>query len=145
MKSGAFTGAQNKGETGECIDSIGELVAMCETEGFIPRYYVDGPQDKVDRTLEDLQNYTRSLVMEESNLGNLIENSMKEIEADKKREASADVDDEEVESSLEDELFKEKDDSELTDIDFMELDQLEEGQELDDEEYYKMLGEGGDS
>ena len=40
---------------------------------------------------------------------------------------------------------KEKDDSELTDIDFMELDQLEEGQELDDEEYYKMLGEGGDS
>ena len=145
MKSGAFTGAQNKGETGECIDSIGELVQICETEGFIPRYYVDGPQDKVDRTLEDLQNYTRSLVMEESNLGNLIENSMKEIEADKKREASADVDDEEVESSLEDELFSEKDDSELTDIDFMELDKLEEGQELDDEEYYKMLGEGGES
>lgn len=145
MKSGAFTGAQNKTETGECIDSIGELVQICETEGFIPRYYVDGPQDKVDRTLEDLQNYTRSLVMEESNLGNLIENSMKEIEADKKREASADVDDEEVENSLEDELFKEKDDSELTDIDFMELDQLEEGQELDDEEYYKMLGEGGES
>nr|DAL81170.1 MAG TPA: hypothetical protein [Bacteriophage sp.] len=51
MKSGKFTAAQNKGESGEFVDSIGELVALCEREGFIPRYYTDGPQDKVDRTL----------------------------------------------------------------------------------------------
>jgi predicted ABC-type ATPase len=54
MKSGKFTAAQNKAENGEAVDSIAELVAMCEQEGFIPRYYTDGPQDKVDRTLQDL-------------------------------------------------------------------------------------------
>jgi hypothetical protein len=51
MKSGKFTAAQNKAESGEFIDSIGELVALCEKEGFIPRYYIDEPNDKVDRTL----------------------------------------------------------------------------------------------
>ena len=54
MKSGKFTAAQNKAENGEAVDSISELVAMCEQEGFIPRYYTDGQQDKVDRTLQDL-------------------------------------------------------------------------------------------
>ena len=53
MKSGKFTAAQNKGEKGEYVDSISELVAICETDGFIPRYYTDGPQDKVDKTLQD--------------------------------------------------------------------------------------------
>jgi len=40
MKSGRFTAAQNKEATGEFVDSIGEIVALCEKEGFIPRYYV---------------------------------------------------------------------------------------------------------
>ena len=51
MKSGKFTAAQNKAAAGEYVDSISELVALCERDGFIPRYYTDGPQDKVDRTL----------------------------------------------------------------------------------------------
>jgi len=51
MKSGKFTAAQNKTESGNAVDSISELVALCEKDGFFPRYYVDGPQDKVDRTL----------------------------------------------------------------------------------------------
>lgn len=55
MKSGKFTAAQNKGENGEAVDSISELVMMCEKDGFIPRYYVDQPKDKVDRVLQDLQ------------------------------------------------------------------------------------------
>ena len=33
------------------VDSISELVLLCEKDGFFPRYYTDGPQDKVDRTL----------------------------------------------------------------------------------------------
>jgi len=48
MKSGSFTAAQNKAEHGDYIDSVGELVALCETDGFIPRYYIDEPNDKVD-------------------------------------------------------------------------------------------------
>jgi hypothetical protein len=51
MKSGKFTASQNKGENGDAVDSISEIVSICEKEGFIPRYYVDGPQDKVDRTI----------------------------------------------------------------------------------------------
>jgi len=51
MKSGKFTAAQNKTESGNVVDSISELIAMCERDGFFPRYYVDGPQDKVDRTI----------------------------------------------------------------------------------------------
>jgi hypothetical protein len=54
MKAGKFTAAQNKAENGEYVDSISELVAICEEQGFIPRYYTEGPQDKVDRVLEDL-------------------------------------------------------------------------------------------
>jgi hypothetical protein len=54
MKSGKFTAAQNKAEQGEFIDCIGELVALCETQGYIERYYVDTPQDKVDVTLKDM-------------------------------------------------------------------------------------------
>lgn len=101
MKSGKFTAAQNKAESGEYVDSISELVAICETQGFIPRFYTDGPQDKVDRTLQDLQSYTRTLVTEEMNLGNLIENAVKQIELDKQKEAEG-----ESEAADEDELME---------------------------------------
>jgi hypothetical protein len=43
MKSGKFTAQQNKEAEGEYVDSISELVEICEKQGFIPRYYVDGP------------------------------------------------------------------------------------------------------
>ena len=51
MKSGKFTAQQNKAEKGEYVDSISELVALCEKDGFIPRYYIEEPKDKVDRVL----------------------------------------------------------------------------------------------
>ena len=73
MTSGQFTEAQNKAEKGDIVDSVSEIVNMCERDGFIPRYYVDGAQDKVDRVLEDLQKYTRTLVVEEMGLGPMIE------------------------------------------------------------------------
>ena len=41
----------HKAEKGEYVDSVSELVAMCEKSGFIERYYVDSPKDKVDRCL----------------------------------------------------------------------------------------------
>jgi len=94
MKSGKFTAAQNKAETGEFIDSISELVEICEKEGFIPRYYTESPMDKVDETLADLKGYTRSLVIEEMNLGNLIENAVKEMARQEAKEEDEDVEDE---------------------------------------------------
>ena len=91
MKSGNFTAAQNKADTGEAFDSIGELVAMCETEGFIPRYYTDGPKDRVDETLQDLKNYTHTLVTEEMNLGNLIEGAIKKMQEEENKEEEPDM------------------------------------------------------
>jgi hypothetical protein len=54
MKSGKFTAAQNKAETGEFVDSVGELIELCERQGYIERFYIDQPNDKVDLTIQDM-------------------------------------------------------------------------------------------
>ena len=134
MKSGKFTAAQNKAENGEFLDSISEFVVLCEKEGFIPRYYTDGPKDRVDETIADLKGYTHSLVVEEMNLGNLIENAVKQMAIEEAKEEDEDIDDdltlEEIES-LKDEDFEEFDDflDEETDADDELLRQLSDGGE----------------
>lgn len=138
MKSGKFTASQNKAENGEFVDSVSEIVAICEKEGFIPRYYTDGPQDKVDRTLQDIQNYTRSLVMEEMNLGNLIEQAVKQIQIDKEKEAIRDADAAGDDDAFEAELF-ESDTSYLDDEDFIQLKKLVEDGTDDDEDLLSSL------
>lgn len=139
MKSGKFTAAQNKAEKGEYVDSVSELVAMCEKEGFIPRFYIDSPNDKVDRCLQDMQKYTRTLVMEEMNLGNLIENAVKQIQADKEKEALRDADAAGDDDAFETELFDEESNAFLNDEDFVQLKEyIDEGAQ-DDEEFLESL------
>ena len=141
MKSGKFTAAQNKSESGEFVDSISELVALCEEQGFIARYYTDGPQDKVDRTLEDLKSYTRTLVTEEMNLGNLIESAIKQISVEKEKVEDEDIDDEET--LFEDNLFAEG--AEGIDVeDIEEWNELEAAMGLEDEKYMDDLLGGDD-
>ena len=144
MKSGKFTAQQNKAEKGEYVDSISELVALCETDGFIPRYYVDEPKDKVDRVLQDLQSYTRSLVMEEMNLGNLIENAVKQIEIDKQKEAESMAEAASDDDVLELELFGDDAESVLEDEDFSILRNLEDEAGEEDEEFLRSLIEDDD-
>lgn len=123
MKSGNFTAHQNKSENGEFVNSIGELVEICEKEGFIPRFYTDSPMDKVDETLKDLKNYTYTLVTEEMNLGNLIENAIKEMERQENIEEDEDIEEELDYDNID----------ELKDEDFVEYNEmLEEGLELND-------------
>lgn len=132
MKSGKFTAQQNKAESGEFVDSISELVEICEKQGFIPRYYIDVPNDKVDETLADLKFYTRTLVTEEMNLGNLIENAIKEMAKEEAKEEDED---------LEDEIMTLDDIDHLKDEDFEAYgDFLDEEIEAD-EELLKRLGE----
>lgn len=133
MKSGKFTAAQNKAENGEYLDSIGELVVICEKEGFIPRYYTGGPNDRVDETLIDLKNYTHSLVVDEMNLGNLIENAVKQMVEQEAKEEDEDVDDELEYDTLD----------ELKDEDFSEFGEFIEEEELSDEELMRHIKEGG--
>jgi len=138
MKSGKFTASQNKAENGEFVDSIAEIVTICEKDGFIPRYYVDGPQDKVDRTLQDLQTYTRTLVTEEMGLGNLIENAVKQLQSDQEKEAMRDADAAGDDDAFEAELFEE-DQAFLEDEDFQELKQFIEDEVEDDNEFFNSL------
>ena len=143
MKSGRFTAAQNKEANGEFLDSISELVVICEKQGFIPRYYIDSPKDKVDRVLQDLQGYTKTLVTEEMNLGVLIENAVKQIEKDKENEARQDADQASDEDFLENELFEDEENRMFQSYnDYEELQMSEEEQAAHDEEILKNLMEG---
>lgn len=137
MKSGKFTAAQNKAEQGEYVDSISEFVALCEKDGFIPRYYVDGPQDKVDRIIEDMKFYTRTLVTEEMGLGNLIENAVKRLE--KKQEQAEEA--AETEGSEEDKLFDYNSNLAISDSDFQDFFDWEEQEEMENEDYLKQFFE----
>lgn len=88
-KSAKFTAAQNKEDRNEYIDCIGELVAMCERDGeFIPKYVPDSalPQDKVDKTLADINRYTYTLVTQDLGLGEQIERQLKQMQIQQEME-----------------------------------------------------------
>lgn len=132
MKSGKFTAAQNKAESGEFVDSISELVEICEKEGFIPRFHIETPNDKVDETLADLKFYTRTLVTEEMNLGNLIENAIKEMAKEEAKEEDEDI---------EDEIMTLDDIDQLKDEDFEDYGDFLEDEAESDEELLRRLSE----
>ena len=117
MKSGKFTAAQNKAESGEFVDSIGELIELCEKEGYIERYYIEQPHDKVDLTIQDMQRYTRTLIEDETNISTMVEKALREnAKEDEERAKNAEsdiVDDADL--SIE-ELEKTLKDSDYTDF-----------------------------
>lgn len=116
-KSAKFTAAQNKDDKDEYVDSVGELIAMCERDGFIPRYVTDVPQDKVDATLKDMNDYVKKLVTQDLGFGQQIEDALKKIQIQKEMEESFDQD------------------IELDDNDFEEYhNAIEEQKQLDEEE-----------
>lgn len=139
MKSGKFTAAQNKAEKGEYVDSVAELIALCERDGFIPRYYVDTPNDRVDRVIQDLEEYTRTLVLEEMHLGPLIEKAIR----NNMQDSNDDDDDEEYdeEAELERSLY-ENQDEENTEEDYDEYYNQMEKLGEENEELFKLMSEG---
>ena len=98
------TAAQNKAESGEFVDSIGELIELCEKEGYIERYYIESPKDRVDLTIADMQRYTRTLIEEETNLPIMVEKALREIEKEDKDNAANTEDSiiDDIDLSLED-------------------------------------------
>lgn len=128
MKSGKWTAAQNKAESNDDFNSIGELVALCERQGFIPRYYTDGPQDKLDRVIEDMQRYTHDLIANETNLNIIVESAAKQLIEEEARIAEAARQDE---KSEEDKLF-DYNDSVITEDDYDEFNDLINSEHLID-------------
>lgn len=124
MKSGKFTAAQNKADSNDFVDSIGELIEMCEREGYIERYYNEQPNDRVDLTIKDMQRYTRTLIEEETSLGAMVEKAIrenaKEDEANAQNTEDTIIDDAEL--SIEDLEKTIKDD------DYLEFEDFKDGQ-----------------
>jgi hypothetical protein len=115
MRSAKFTAVQNKTEEEAFISSIGEMVRLCESEGFIPRYHDEENDDIVDLTIKDITAYLDRLVKTELNLGSLIESTIKQME---------------LQSTEDDDAVTAE---ELEDDDFLELsDLIDEGEILDD-------------
>ena len=137
MKSGKFSAAQNKAESGEYVDSVGELVAICEKDGFIPRYYVGEPNDKVDQTIIDMKRYTRTLITEETNLGNLIEEAIK----NNQKEDEADKNSQDVDTGLLNDV--EELEQQLQDKDFEEYSEFLDNEEASDADLLNFLSENG--
>ena len=119
-KTGKFTAAQNKTAKSDYVDSIGQLVSICELQGFIPRFATDIPQDKVDLTLQDMKGYLHKLVTQDLGFGQQIEDSLKKIMLQKEMNEAAD----------------QNEDPELQDEDFAAYyEEKEKQRELDSEIY----------
>lgn len=135
MKMGKWTAAQNKAEKGEFIDSVGELIELCEKQGYIERFYVDQPNDMVDMTIKDMQRYTRTLIEGETDLSNLIEAAIKQNakeDEDAKNNTSDIVDD--IDASIEDI------ERSLNDQDYIDYSEFQES-EINDDDLKLFLGD----
>ena len=136
MKSGKWTAAQNKTEENEIVDSIGELVALCEEDGFIPKFYTSEPKDYADRVIEDLKKYTHDLIMNESGLSSMMETAIKQIaeEADRIKEAAETSEEDSI-----DKMFNYEDETLLDTDDYQDFSDFIEDIEETDNEFLKAL------
>lgn len=135
MKSGKFTAAQNKAESGEFVDSIGELIELCEKEGYIERYYVEYPHDKVDLTIQDMQRYTRTLIEDETNISTMVEKALRENakeDEEKAKNTESDIVDD-ADLSIE-ELEKT-----IKDSDYADFEEFKEQESAQDNEFLQGL------
>lgn len=135
MKSGKFTAAQNKAESGEFVDSIGELIELCEKEGYIERYYVEQPHDKVDLTIQDMQRYARTLIEDETNISTMVEKALRENakeDEEKAKNAESDIVDD-ADLSIE-ELEKT-----IKDSDYADFEEFKEQESAQDNEFLQSL------
>ena len=81
-KSMKVTAAQKKEQSTQVIDSVGQLVSFCQKHGhIIPEFQIKAPRDIVDKVIEDMKGYNRSLIYEDKALARQIEDYIKEARA----------------------------------------------------------------
>lgn len=132
MKSAKFTEAQNKEGKTDFIDSVGELVAYCEKNGGqIPKYEIETPYDIVDKIIDDLKEYNKSLIYEDKSLAEEIEQYLKNKEnADAMKRDRLEA------------KYKGLDQVELNDDDYQEFQDALEADRLHDKEIYDEEDDG---
>lgn len=130
-KSSKFTAAQNKEANVDFVDSVGELVAYCEKNGgAIPKHEIDVNYDIVDKIIDDLKRYNKSLIYEDKALAHQIEEYIKKRELTEFRKKEG-LDEDEFE-----------DENQITDEEFLEhFQQVEEYKEEDELTIEKEKGE----
>lgn len=140
MKAGKWTAQQNKTEENELIDSVGELVAICERDGFIPKFFVDGPKDKADRVLQDMQIYTKDLIESETGLSTKMERALVQIEEEEARIKAA----AEMGEDADEEAMFDYDKPVFEIEDYEEFKEFSDEMSEEDEEYLASLLSGED-
>lgn len=77
-KSSKFAAKERKDQESDFIDSIGQLVAYCQKQGHkIPKYEIEAPYDIIDKIINDLKEYNRSLIYEDPAIQREIEDYLK--------------------------------------------------------------------
>lgn len=71
-KQADLEGMINETKTDD-ITTVAELYDYMEKNGFQFIFYDNNPRDEVDRTIQDMQEYLRKLVLESTGLGTLLE------------------------------------------------------------------------
>lgn len=85
--------------------AISQLAYLCEQEGgFIPEFYIEEPNDKLDMILKDMKDYTNHLVQGESNIGEMVQNALAILEKDK--EKAKELENYDEFTALENEVFE---------------------------------------
>ena len=130
-KSAKFTAAQNKEEKADFVDCIGTMVAYCEkVGGVIPRLKLDYDYDIVDKVINDMKGYTKSLIYEDTSLSRQIEDYLRNREnADAKKRDEAEA------------KAKGLDVVEVEDEDHVEYSEYQEKLKEMDEMFYANIGD----
>jgi len=112
MKSAKFTAVQRSAadKTGG-LNTFSEFAEFAEKQGFVPKFVIENP-DIVDKTLDNMMNFTRRLVLGDPNLANIVEASIEKMaEKEAALEAESTIDnfeeEEEYDLSLDDDLDEE--------------------------------------
>ncbi len=96
MKAATFQPAQTKAAAEGYVNSIGELVKLCEREGFIPKYDVEVSPDIVDKTIKDLKLYVKRLFENDDSIAQRYDKSVQELEMIESQEDETLDDDDEI-------------------------------------------------
>src|SRR5437763_15542154 len=82
------------------MNTFSEFFEYIEKEGFIAKFHADEPQDIVDSTLDSLKRFTKQLVLGDSNLARLVEESIQKIQK-QEAEDSLEPNDEDIDEEYE--------------------------------------------
>lgn len=94
------------------FESIGELCAFLEKRGYKNKFYDWAPRDEIDKVMQNLQKYTKRIVIGETNIAEELNNKLEQIQQMNRIEEDDNFEDEKyngvtIDDELADELNEE--------------------------------------